>query len=209
VQTERLRAPGSFACERLPRGRHRLPAAAIAENQRWRLLAAVADVFHSHGYMGTTSKRIASSARVSSSTFYRYFADVSDCLRAGFEVAADSLLRLLADRRKVGESQGLRSLAEALLAFRRAEPQLANLLGLELAVAERGIGERRRELIARIVFLFREVGAGGGPLHEPALGEQLGAATVALCLGAAADRSPFQDLPGQVAEVLTRSGAGV
>ncbi len=196
---------GSFARERLPRGRHRLPPAAVAENQRWRLLGGVAEVFHAHGYLGTTSKRVASSAGVSSNTFYRYFADVSDCLRAGFEVAASALLRLLADRRETGENHSARSLAEVLLAFRRAEPQLAGLLGIELAAAEPELGERRRELIARIASLIGEAEGPGGPPRETELDQQLGAATVALCLGADVDSARIPDLPGQIAAVLART----
>lgn len=168
--------------ERLPRGRHGLAAAAVAENQRSRLLAAAADVFYDNGYLGTTSKRIATSAGVSSSAFYRHFEDVSDCLLAAFDVAADALLRALVGHRQPARDRRrpARLDAEALVAFARAEPQLAQLLGVELAAAEREIAARRRQLFNRLASACRDRAQGGAPARTSSIGQQLIAAAVAL-----------------------------
>ncbi len=61
--------------ERLPRGRHGLPPAAVARNQRGRILLATAAVTMEKGYAGTTVADIVSSAGVAKEAFYRHFRD--------------------------------------------------------------------------------------------------------------------------------------
>lgn len=194
-----------FAHERLPRGRHRLSAEAVAENQRWRLLGAAAEMFYEQGRLGITSKRIAIGAGVSASTFYRYFGDVADCLRAGFEVATESLLRALRDHCMDAPDgrRGIRPRTEALVAFPLAEPQLASLLGAELVAAQKAIVPQRRRLIAQLAALlgggeWDEVAAPGG-----ASGEHLAAAALALCCNRREGRAAVPpDLAAQLAVLL-------
>lgn len=200
---------GRFARERLPRGRHWLSAAAVAENQRWRLLGAAADVFYEHGYLGTSSKRIAASAGVSSRAFYRYFDDVSDCLRAAFDVAADALTRAVAGRCRDAPDrpERARSAAEALLAFRRSEPQLICLLGAELSAAEKEIAARRRRLIGRLGALLSEREDRPDPGRGGDLGAHLVAAALALSCprgGRRADVAP--DLSAQLPALAELAG---
>jgi AcrR family transcriptional regulator len=61
--------------ERLPPGRHGLPAGAIARHQRTRLITAIAEVTMAKGYANTTVEDIVSHARVTKPVFYRYFKD--------------------------------------------------------------------------------------------------------------------------------------
>jgi AcrR family transcriptional regulator len=61
--------------ERLPPGRHGLPAGAIARHQRTRLISAMAEVTMEKGYANTTVEDIATRARVAKPVFYRYFSD--------------------------------------------------------------------------------------------------------------------------------------
>jgi AcrR family transcriptional regulator len=195
--------PARFARERLPRGRHHLSAAEVAENQRWRLLGAAAELFYQQGRLGITSKGIATGAGVSASSFYRYFDDVADCLHAAFDVAADSLMRALKGRCRDAPDRlsRARSGAEALGAFAAAEPQLACLLGTELAVAQKTIVPRRRRLIARLAALLAgswedEVPEAGGHI----VGEQFIVAALALCCNRREDEAP---VPPDFATQLT------
>jgi AcrR family transcriptional regulator len=198
------RTAGRFARERLPRGRHRLSVSAVAENQRWRLLGGAADVFYEHGYIGTTSKLIANSAGVSSSAFYRFFDDVSECLHAAFDVAAEAFVHRLAECRPDPADHGRRVRAgvEALLCLRRAEPQLVSLLGPELAAAEPEVAVRRRRLINRLGVLLGEA---GGSAPGTAVNELLVAAALTLSCDRPDGRDPgAQDLAGQLPELLER-----
>jgi AcrR family transcriptional regulator len=204
------RGVGRFADERLPRGRHRLSVTAVAENQRWRLLAAAADVFYEHGYLGTTSKRIAASAGVSSRAFYRYFDDVSDCLHAAFDVAADALTRALVGRCQDARDRRdrARSATEALLAFYRSEPQLTSLLGTELSAAEKEIAARRWRLIGRLGALLSEREGERDPGRGTALDEHLVAASLALSCNRGGGQPPVSpDLAAQLPALVELAGS--
>jgi AcrR family transcriptional regulator len=61
--------------ERLPRGRHGLPAGAVARSQRTRLIHATASVTMTKGYASTTVADIVASAGVAKEAFYRHFRD--------------------------------------------------------------------------------------------------------------------------------------
>ena len=61
--------------ERLPPGRHGLPAGVVARHQRTRLLFATAEVMMAKGYANSTVEDIVAAARVTKPGFYRYFTD--------------------------------------------------------------------------------------------------------------------------------------
>jgi AcrR family transcriptional regulator len=182
----------------------------VAENQRWRLLGAAADLFYEQGRVGVTSKGIATGAGVSASTFYRYFDDVADCLHAAFGVATDSLLRALRGRCRDAPDRlsRARSGAEALLAFTAGEPQLACLLGTEFAVAQRAILPQRRRLIVQLAALLDGGGRGERTAPGGAVGEPLAAAALALCCNGREGEVPVPpDIATQLAALL-ESAAG-
>lgn len=175
----------------------------MAENQRWRLLGAAADLFYEQGRLGITSKRIAISAGVSASTFYRYFDNVGDCLHAAFDIAADSLFRVLKGRCRDAPDSLSRARAgtEALLGFIASEPQLACLLGTELAVAQKAIVPRRRRLISQLAAaLDGAVGDDGPRRGGPVGGEQFAAAALALFCHRGGGQDP---VPADLATQLT------
>jgi AcrR family transcriptional regulator len=195
--------------ERLPPGRHRLPLAAVAEHQRSRLLGAAAEVFYEGGYLGTTSRRIAIGAGVSSRTFYRHFEDVSDCLRAAFDSAAEVLQRrLVGDCRTASNARdAVRFGVEALLAFTHGEPRLAHLLGGELAAAEKEIAIRRHQFFVRLAASLRERAREESSAHTVSIGEQTIGAALALCLAAGhEDPSVPPDLAAQLGAMVDLVG---
>jgi AcrR family transcriptional regulator len=72
--------------DRLPPGRHGLPRAFVAENQRERLLNGVVEAVAEHGYSATTISRITAAAKISRRTFYEYFEGKEDCFLAAYEM---------------------------------------------------------------------------------------------------------------------------
>ncbi len=65
----------ALAIEPLPRGRHRLPAAAVARSQRTRIILATAEATMVKGYADTTVADIVATAGVAKESFYKHFRD--------------------------------------------------------------------------------------------------------------------------------------
>ena len=145
----------SFADYRLPRGRHRIPPEQVAENQRWRLLGAAAEVLAERGYARITSADVAACAGVSRSTFYAHFDDLDACLLAAYEMAADCLCDLVTGACEEGRGEEwparLRTALDESLAFLATEPDLACLLG----AAAPALAAARERLLNRLAWALR------------------------------------------------------
>jgi AcrR family transcriptional regulator len=144
--------PPSYRDRRLPSGRHGLSAEEVAANHQWRLIGAAGEVFAKRGVAGTTSRAIARSAGVSSSTFYGRFESVDDVLSASFAAAAGSLrevVTIACDQESVPETR-VAAAVEAAISFAVAEAALAALAGLELAVAVPGVAHGREGLVGKL-----------------------------------------------------------
>jgi AcrR family transcriptional regulator len=74
---------------RLPPGRHGLPRAFVAENQRERLLNGVVEAVAEHGYNATTIGKITEAAKISRRTFYEYFPGKEECFLAAYAMIDD------------------------------------------------------------------------------------------------------------------------
>jgi AcrR family transcriptional regulator len=148
--------PRFYADYRLPKGHHGLPAAEVAEIQRWRLIAAAAEVLAKQGYMRTTSKSVSRHAGVSSSAFYEYFRHLDACLLAGYEVAADCVWDL-ASAACTGEGEWPGRLGVAVAAaidYALSEPPFAHLLGAEASASMAPIAAARERLVERLAGLL-------------------------------------------------------
>jgi AcrR family transcriptional regulator len=88
--------PEGWRARPLPRGRHTLPREVVRASQRERLLRAMAEVVSELGYEATTVPKVVAAARVSTNTFYEFFADKTDCFIALCEQAGDELFAELA-----------------------------------------------------------------------------------------------------------------
>lgn len=152
--TARDRPP--ISSYRLPRGRHRLPRELVAENHRWRLIGAAAEVMAESGYAGATSKAVARRAGVSAGTFYEHFDDLDACLLATCEMAADSLSDLAAAACTGGGEwpQRLRAAVEAALEYAASEPAFSGLLGFEASGGVAAIATARERLLLRLAGLL-------------------------------------------------------
>ena len=157
----------------LPRGRHGLSREFIAEHQRDRLLAAIADSLDEHGYDGTTVSAIAGRAGVSKSDFYRHFGSKDECFFAAYDGAVE---RLRADVVSACAGEGEWALGVcaglgAALAGLTAEPGQANLLLVEGLRAGPGVYGRFQVAVESFVPYLRDrapEGAGAGRPPEAA-----------------------------------------
>jgi AcrR family transcriptional regulator len=147
---------------RLPRGRHGLSREFIAQNQRARLLEAIAETLDELGYDRTTVSSIGAHAHVSKSDFYRHFGSKDDCFVGAYD---DAVGRLREDviAACVGHeswASGVCAGIEAGLAWLAREPARANLLLVEGLRAGREVYERYLAGLQSFVPLLR----GSAPL---------------------------------------------
>ncbi|PPJ22457.1 TetR/AcrR family transcriptional regulator [Nocardia nova] len=85
------------ADRRLPRGRHGIPRETVVQDQRDRILAAMADAMAAHGYVGTSVAAVLKRAGVSRETFYEQFRSKEDCFEAAYERAVELLIARIQD----------------------------------------------------------------------------------------------------------------
>jgi AcrR family transcriptional regulator len=89
-----MRAPGGTPSRaQLPPGRHGLPRSFVAQNQRERILAAVADVTSAASYSEMTVADIIVCAGVSRRTFYEHFENKQSAYLAAYDEAVGRLLQ--------------------------------------------------------------------------------------------------------------------
>lgn len=144
--------------QRLPRGRHGLSREFVAQNQRERLLAALADCLYDHGYEQTTVSQIGKRAGVSKSDFYKHFESKDACFLAAYDDAVARIReRTLAGCKDAGD-WAVRVLAAvgALLESLASEPAQAQLVFVEGLRAGRGVYDRYQEALQGFVPSLRD-----------------------------------------------------
>ncbi|RJL20669.1 TetR/AcrR family transcriptional regulator [Bailinhaonella thermotolerans] len=144
-------APGSARGSlKLPSGRHGLSRSFVAENQRGRILAAVAAVTSDLGYSGLTVETIIAAAGVSRRTFYEFFRNKEDAFLAAYDDAVVRLSRRLIEAMETGRDpmERLRGTIGGYLGFVAEQPELARMCIVEvLAAGSEAI--RRRDAAMR------------------------------------------------------------
>lgn len=144
--------------ERLPRGRHGLPREFVAQNQRGRLLAALAECLEEKGYERTTVSAIGKRAGVSKSDFYKQFESKDACFVAAYDDAVERIRATVkeacAERKDWGS--GVLEALDALLQMFEAEPAQAQLVLVEGLRAGRGVYDRYQVAIQSFVPYLRD-----------------------------------------------------
>lgn len=137
----------------LPGGHHGLTREQIADSQRERLLAAIAQEVAARGYRATTITDVVKLASVSTRDFYELFKGKEDCFLAAFEVVRDHLEDLIATAAAAEDdwSHQVISALRAGLEFFAAEPDLARLCLVESVSATPTIAIRFREAVLACV----------------------------------------------------------
>lgn len=179
--------------ERLPRGRHGLSREFIAQNQRERLLAALAECLDERGYDGTTVSMIGSRAGVSKSDFYKQFESKDACFLAAYDDSVERIRERV--RAACGEGRdwatGVLAALAALVDLLAAEPAQTQLVLVEGLRAGRGVYDRYQEGLQSFVPLLRD----GAP--SPAGGEPPPAATDEAVVGGIASLLARRVLAGE------------
>jgi AcrR family transcriptional regulator len=180
--------------ERLPRGRHGLPREYVAQNQRERLLAALADCLEESGFDRTTVSTIGKRAGVSKSDFYKHFESKDACFVAAYDNAVGRVRACVLEACDGRESWAAGVLAGlgALLELFAAEPAQAQLALVEGLRAGRGVYDRYQAALQSFVPYLRD----GAP--APAGGARPPEATDEAIVGGIASLLARRILAGQI-----------
>jgi AcrR family transcriptional regulator len=156
----------------LPPGRHGLSRAFVAQNQRDRILAAVADVTSVAGYGDMSVEDVIVTAGVSRRTFYEHFKNKHDAFIAAYDTVVTGLLEgvRLAYQSEETFPERLRAGLGAFLDFVAREPAFARMCIVEALAAGPDAVKRRNAAMAAFAKLIdenaRELGTA---LHPPSL----------------------------------------
>ncbi len=144
--------------QRLPRGRHRLPAAAVERSQRTRIIHATAEVMVAKGYAAATVADIVSAAGVARDVFYAHFANKYEAYLAAQEYGTQNLLEACAAAYFTGESwpeRVWRALQVLVLAV-AGNPALTHLRVVECYAAGTAAIEQTEQLKRAAVIFLQE-----------------------------------------------------
>lgn len=194
---------------RLPPGRHGIPANLVVEHQRRRLLAAMAAALAEHGYANVTTTHVSEGANVSTSTFYKHFGNLWDCVLAAYVASADRLCEEIevACAASAPHADPLMVGVDAGLSFLSAEPDVAQLLSAQAPLEASAIAAARRILISRLAAMLRRGrGPKDGSLQPPGLDERLIDATLAFVSAriASGEADRLAELGAELTAILER-----
>ena len=196
---------------RLPPGRHGISPEEVAENQRWRLLGAAAEVLADQGHVNTTSTRVSKQAGVSPATFYQHFDNIGECLLAAYEAASDCVHEICSEacaQEEIGWLERLGVAVASTLRFLAVEPATAHLLGTEAPAGEPAVAAARLASGERLAAMLA-LGRGQRPADAPELPEGterlLVAGALALCSErvAAGEVERLPELAPELTEMLS------
>ena len=157
------------APQRLPRGRHRLPAAVVARSHRDRIVHGTAEVIAERGYAEATVSEIVTAARISREVFYEHFSSKQDAYLAAQQYATQQILETCTAAYFAGSSWPERvwNALSALIDVLVANPQLAQLRLVECYAAGPIAIEQSEQLVrASTIFVqegFNSPAAGNVP----------------------------------------------
>jgi AcrR family transcriptional regulator len=137
-----------------------------------------------HGYARVTAEHVSERAGVSSSTFYKHFGNLWECLLAAYEDAGQQLCAEI--EASCGESESgedikdrdpakrLATGIDVALAFLTTEPALAQLLGGQPPLEAPSLSAARRNLVRRLAKMLRQArNPGDDTIRPPGLEERL------------------------------------
>lgn len=156
---------------RPPPGRQQLSREFIAQHQRARIIAALAEETVARGYRAVTVADIVRRAGIARNTFYENFSSKQDCFLAAQDYAVDEALRRVVDAATEVESWQARVDAglAAFLHYVASEPALARTCIVEAISAGPASLERYEESLQAFIPLFRigrQVSPHGAELPE-------------------------------------------
>jgi AcrR family transcriptional regulator len=131
------------------------PLHARRRDQRQRLLAAAREVFAESGYAGASIDEVVARARVSRTSFYRFFANKEECMLAVFEEAIDALEAVFAEAAQAEEpEQRIRLGVRGIVGGLAADPAMARVVLVEVVGASPRLERERLEARNRFAGLL-------------------------------------------------------
>lgn len=155
--------------ERLPRGRHGLSPEYVAQNQRERLIAALAQCLYEHGFDETTISMVSKRAGVSKGDFYKQFASKDECFLVAYDEAVQGThAAVVAACDESGDwAERVLDALEALLGHLAGDPADARLVLVEGLRVGKGVYDRYQDaLLAYVPHLRRDAPAPGASPPE-------------------------------------------
>jgi AcrR family transcriptional regulator len=139
--SDRMASPdrtGGREPHQLPPGRHGLSRSFVAENQRERILAAVADVTSAASYGEMTVEDVIGVAGISRRTFYEHFKNKEEAFLAAYDAVVEQLFRSVVEalERETTFAARVSAGLGAFLDFLAREPAFARMCLVD-AVARR------------------------------------------------------------------------
>ncbi len=149
----------------LPAGRHGLPRQFVVSNQRQRILAAVADVCSSAGYVSMSVEDIVVASGVSRRTFYDNYKGKEDAFLAAYDEVSAQLLAQVQEA--YNSADGLvdraRASLRALLDFIASEPTFADMCIVEVLAAGPQAIARRNTIMSALAAMVDQAAEGELP----------------------------------------------
>jgi AcrR family transcriptional regulator len=151
-------ARGERQAHQLPPGRHGLPRSFVAQNQRERILAAVADVTSAASYGEMSVEDIIVTAGISRRTFYEHFENKEEAFLAAYEEAAGQMLTAVraAYESHQGFAERLRAGIEAFVGLLAADPAFARMCIVEVLAAGPEAVKRRNAAMGAFAAMIEE-----------------------------------------------------
>jgi AcrR family transcriptional regulator len=121
----------------LPPGRHGLSRSYVAQNQRQRIIAAVAHVCATEGYFKMSVEDVLAEAGVSRRTFYEHFKNKEHVFLAAYDDVAGGLLHRVTGAVDSGEgfSDRVRAGLSSFLGYLAGAPEFARMCIVEVLAA--------------------------------------------------------------------------
>jgi len=149
---------GGRDSQQLPPGRHGLSRSFVVQNQRERILAAVADVTSAASYAEMTVADIIVCAGVSRRTFYEHFANKQDAYLAAYDEAVGRLLEGVrwAYGSKDTFAERMRAGIELFVTVLAADPAFARMCIVEVTSAGAEALQRRDATMGEFARMIDE-----------------------------------------------------
>ena len=190
--------------ERLPRGRHGLSREYVAQNQRERVLAALAECLYERGFAATTISMISRQAGVSKGDFYKQFESKDACFLEAYDDAVAQFYKGTvaacdgANEWAAGVVVALATLLD-LLAQRPAQARVVLVEGLRVG---KGVYDRYQEaLLAFVPYLRAGAPAPPGVVSPPAATDEAVIGGIASLLSRRVAAGGIEQLPDFLPEV--------